>query len=76
MYRNKITFKLIKIYFNKIQRCFFNFYVNCETVLSENKLPTKADFFEVLRGEGISQEDYESAQAIWNSFKCKTLVDY
>ena len=42
-----------------------------ETKLSENE-----KFYSRLSGSGITDEDYEHAQEVWNAFGCKTLGDY
>lgn len=40
------------------------------------RLPDKKDFFSILNGEGISDQQYSYAQRVWNEFECKTLEDY
>ena len=42
----------------------------------ETNLPPKEAFWSELQGEGISDEEYNLAQAIWKAFGCKTLGDY
>jgi hypothetical protein len=44
--------------------------------LSDTKLPEIHDFYSSLKQSGISPEDYQRAQAVWDTFKCKTLSDY
>ncbi|CAH1110483.1 unnamed protein product [Psylliodes chrysocephalus] len=51
-------------------------YVSSFEKLDEEGLPSKEKFFDNLRGEPISDEDYEKAKEIWNTFNCKTLNDY
>ena len=41
--------------------------------LAEKKLPPKESFYSRLSGEGISDEDYEHAQRVWETFGMKTI---
>ena len=40
------------------------------------KLPAKKDFYSILKNENISDEDYQHAQAVWNTFKLRNMGDY
>ena len=40
------------------------------------KLPSKEDFYSVLNDQHISDEDYEHAKKVWNTFKLKSMGDY
>ncbi|CAH1099545.1 unnamed protein product [Psylliodes chrysocephalus] len=51
-------------------------YVNSFQKLNEEKLPLKDNFFNILKGESISDMDYDKAKEIWDIFNCKTLNDY
>ena len=51
-------------------------YMNSFERFEENKLPDKILFFNKLRSEDISGEDYEHAQKVWTHFKCKNMQDY
>ena len=42
----------------------------------ETKLPQKEDFFSKLNYEHITQQDFEHAQNVWKTFKCKNMGDY
>ena len=42
----------------------------------EVQLPSKEDFFSILKNEHITNEQYEHAQNIWNTFNLKTMGDY
>ena len=42
----------------------------------ETSLPTKAEFYNQLNEETLSEEDYAHAQSVWNVFNCKTMGDY
>ena len=44
--------------------------------LSETQLPSKDEFYSKLSDEGISDDDYQHAINVWNTFKCKTIRDY
>ncbi|XP_072048278.1 uncharacterized protein [Amphiura filiformis] len=44
--------------------------------LEETCLPPKAAFYSRLNEESISDEDYEHAQSVWESFEMKTLREY
>ena len=44
--------------------------------LNEAHLPPKSAFFSKLSGKGISEEEYEHAQKVWNTFRMKSMRDY
>ena len=44
--------------------------------LSTDHLPTKEAFHSVLNDSGISEEDYQHAQNVWDVFDMKTMRDY
>ena len=44
--------------------------------LNETQLPSKDAFFSKLSSQGISNEDYEHAQNVWNTFEMKSMRDY
>ena len=44
--------------------------------LAEKKLPPNESFYSRLSGEGISNEDNEHEQRVWETFEMKTLGDY
>ena len=44
--------------------------------MDENQLPEKQAFFSHLTGENISNDDYEHAQKVWNSFNLQNLGEY
>ncbi len=44
--------------------------------LSVRSLPSKEEFYNQLSDEHISDEDYDHARKVWESFGCKTMKDY
>ena len=51
-------------------------YVNCIERLRETSLPPIECFYSRLNDEGISQEDYEHALLVWDTFEMNTMRDY
>ena len=51
-------------------------YVSSLDKLSEKQLPPKEEFYSKLNDEDISDEDYQHAINVWNTFGCKTIRDY
>ena len=51
-------------------------YVSSLDKLSETQLPPKEEFYSKLNDEDISDEDYQHAINVWNTFGCKTIKDY
>ena len=51
-------------------------YVSSLDKLSETSLPPKEAFYSQLYNENISDEDYQHAVNVWNTFGCKTIRDY
>ena len=51
-------------------------YVSSLEKLSETQLPPKEEFYSKLNDEEISDDDYQHATNVWNTFKCKSLRDY
>ena len=51
-------------------------YINNFKVFEETKLPCKEAFYDDLRKEHITDEDYQHAQQIWTAFKIKNLGEY
>ena len=53
-------------------------YVTSIEKLKETKLPPKEEFYSILYNynEEISDEDYQHAHNVWNTFNCQTLQDY
>ena len=51
-------------------------YVSSIDKLKETKLPSKDEFYSKLRDEEISEEDFQHAHNVWNTFNCQTFQDY
>ena len=51
-------------------------YVSSLEKLSETQLPPKEEFYSKLDDEDISDDDYQHAINVWNTFECKTIRDY
>ena len=51
-------------------------YMNSSEKLKETKLPPREACYSRLNDEGISDEDYEHARKVWETFEMKTLGDY
>ena len=56
--------------------CYPYDYVSSIDILKETKLPSKDLFYSKLYDEHISDEDYQHAINVWDTFNCKTLKDY
>ena len=42
----------------------------------ETSLPNKDVFYNKLRGQAVSAEDYAHAQKVWSKIGCQTILDY
>lgn len=51
-------------------------YVDCFEKLEETSLPAHEDFYDKLKDENVSVEDYQRAQHVWSLFQCQTLGEY
>ena len=49
-------------------------YVTSINKLKETKLPSNDDFYSKLYDQEISDENYQHAIKVWNTFKCQTLL--
>ena len=51
-------------------------WMDDESKMDHPSLPEKDAFYSSLSLQGITQEDYEHAQNVWNTFGMKTMRDY
>ena len=51
-------------------------YVDSLEKMEITSLPTKAEFYDTLSEQHISEESYERAKNVWQTFKCKNLGEY
>ena len=51
-------------------------YVSSIEKLTETQLPPKEEFYSKLNDEVITDDDYQHALNVWNTFQCKTIRDY
>ena len=51
-------------------------YMDSFEKFSENTLPDKCKIFSALKGECISEKDYERANNIWNALKINSMKEY
>lgn len=51
-------------------------YIKSEAQLKETSLPPIEHFYNLLNETGITQEEYDFAQTVWDAFKVRTLEEY
>ncbi len=51
-------------------------FIDDRTKLTYKGLPPRDAFYPKVKIDGISDEDYEHAQNVYNTFKCKEFGDY
>ena len=51
-------------------------YIDDETKLTSGQIPTELDFYNKLKDEHISDENYNHFKHVWKVFKCKKFKDY
>ena len=56
--------------------CYPYDYVSSIDKFQETKLPSKEDFYSKVNDEHISDEDYQHAINVWETFNCKKIQDY
>lgn len=56
--------------------CFPYEWLQNEERLEQTSLPARDEFYSKLRGESITEAEYQHAQNVWQQFHCKTMRDY
>ena len=51
-------------------------YMDSFDKFKRKKLPCKEDFYSLLTEEDISDDDYNHAKSVWNTFKIKNMGEY
>ena len=51
-------------------------YMTDRDVFKQTSLPPKEAFYSKLKMEGITDEEYEHVQQMWNRYDCQTMEDY
>ena len=51
-------------------------YMDSVERFNDQQLPSKEEFYSILTDEGISDEQYQHAQKVWNKFNMKTMGGY
>ena len=51
-------------------------YMDSMERFDETELPLKENFYSSLSDESISDQDYQHAKQVWDTFNCKDLGDY
>ena len=51
-------------------------YMDSFDKFNKTELPTKEQFYSILNNEHITDEDYQHAQNVWNTFKLQSMGEY
>ena len=51
-------------------------YMDAEEKCAEKRLPKREDFYSVLTDEGITEEEYEHAIKVWETFGIENMGQY
>ena len=51
-------------------------YMDSFQKFGDQQLPPKEEFYSILTDEGISDEQYQHAQKVWNTFNMRTMGEY
>ena len=65
---------IAKLLLQKNENCYD--YVDCSEKFMETRLPPKEAFYNSLTKEHISDEKYQHAQTVWNTFNMKKLGEF
>ena len=52
------------------------YYMDSFDKFEQTELPSKDDFYSILADEHISEEEYQHAQNVWNTFNLKNIGEY
>ena len=74
-YNNQV-FQDVKLALMKQKGVYPYDYMDSFGKFNDKQLPPKEEFYSILTDEGISDEQYQHAQKVWNKFKMKTMGDY
>ncbi len=53
-----------------------NDWVDEWSKMDTKELPSRDDFYNILRNEECSLEDWNHAHSVWNTFRCETFRQY
>ena len=76
LHYSKQEFKNNKIDLMKKKGVYPYNFMDCVDKFKEQQLPSKNDFYSLLTGDGISEEQYQHAQKVWNTFGLKNMGEY
>ena len=51
-------------------------YMDSFSKFNDTELPQREDFYSLLKGENISEDDYSHAQNVWNTFNLQNMGEY
>ena len=51
-------------------------YIDSFVKFNKTELPTKEEFYSILSDEHITDEDYQHAKNVWNTFKLQSMGEY
>ena len=51
-------------------------YVSCISKFDETQLPSQKEFYSKLNDEDITDDEYQHALNVWETFGCKNIRDY
>ena len=54
----------------------YSFVRSAEQMRGQKEIPSKEHFFNELKQEHVSDEDYSHACTVWKAFNCENLADY
>ena len=51
-------------------------YMDSFSKFNDTELPKREDFYSLLKGENISEDDYKHAKDVWNTFNLQSMGEY